>query len=137
MRAELEKSKREESILPENKHGWMQGNKSNPLHHATNVLCQRNGITHQRNSGEWVKRDVTLRRGITATSGAPSSSASRGHAMDAESRPSRKRVADVRTEDLEDNEQLVTDESAASLPQVEGESSDERMFIGNWETRRV
>ena len=36
--------------------GWMQRNKSNPLHHATNVLCQRSGITHQRNSGEWVKR---------------------------------------------------------------------------------
>ena len=40
----------------ENKHVWMQGNKSNPLHQATNVLCQRNGIAHQRNSGEWVKR---------------------------------------------------------------------------------
>ena len=54
MRAELEKS--EESILPENKHVWMQGNQSNPLHQATNVLCQRNGIAHQRNSGEWVTR---------------------------------------------------------------------------------
>ena len=48
--------KREDSILPENKHVWMQGNKSNPLHQATNVLCQRNGIAHQRSSGEWVKR---------------------------------------------------------------------------------
>ena len=38
--------KREESILPKNKHVWMQGNKSNPLHQATNVLCQRNGIAH-------------------------------------------------------------------------------------------
>ena len=42
--------------LAREKHGWMQGNKSNPLHHATNVLCHRNGITHQRNSGKWVKR---------------------------------------------------------------------------------
>ena len=38
--------KRAESILPENKHVWMQGNRSNPLHQATNVLCQRNGIAH-------------------------------------------------------------------------------------------
>ena len=53
--------------------------------------------------------------------------------MDIESRPSRKRVADVLTEDLEDNEQMDANESAASLPQAEGESSDGRMFIGNWE----
>ena len=53
--------------------------------------------------------------------------------MDTESRPSRKRAADVQTEDLEDNEQLDADESAASLPQAERKSSDERMFIGNWE----
>ena len=45
------------------------------------------------------EEDVTMRRDITATSGAPSSSASRGHAMDTESRPSRKRAADVQTED--------------------------------------
>ena len=44
-----------ESILPENKHVWMQGNRIN-LHQATNVLYQRNGIAHQKNSGEWVKR---------------------------------------------------------------------------------
>ena len=56
MRAELEKNKEAESILPENKHVWMQGNKSNLLHQAKNVLCQRNGIPHQRNSGEWVSR---------------------------------------------------------------------------------
>ena len=43
-------------ILPENTHVWMLGNRSNPLHQATDVLCQRNGIAHQRNSGEWVKR---------------------------------------------------------------------------------
>ena len=34
--------------------------------------------------------------------------------MDIESRPSRKRVADVQTEDLEDNEQMDANESAAS-----------------------
>ena len=48
--------KRAESILPENEHVWMQGNRSNPPHQATNVLSQRNGIAHQRNAGEWVKR---------------------------------------------------------------------------------
>ena len=79
------------------------------------------------------EEDETIRQDITATRGAPSSSASRGHAMDTESRPSRKRAADVQTEDLEDKEQLGADESAASLPQAEEESSDERMFIGNWE----
>ena len=73
--------KRAESILPENKHVWMQGNRRNPLHQATNVLCQRKEIVHQKKcSGEWVN--------ITATSGASSSSASRGPAMDIESRPS-------------------------------------------------
>ena len=79
------------------------------------------------------EEDVTMKQDTTATSGASSSSASRGPAMDTESRPSRKRAADVQTEDLEDNEQLDADESAASLPQAEGESSDGRMFIGNWE----
>ena len=82
------------------------------------------------------EEDVTIKQDITATSGASSSSASsasRGPAMDTESRPSRKRAADVQTEDLEDNEQLDANESAASLPQAEGESSDGRMFIGNWE----
>ena len=79
------------------------------------------------------EEDVTLRQDITATSGASYYSASRGPAMDTESRPSRKRAADVPTEDLVDNEQLDASESAASLPQAEGESSDGRMFIGNWE----
>ena len=74
-----------------------------------------------------------MKQDTTATSGASSSSASRGLAMDTESRPSRKRAADVQTEDLEDNEQLDADERAASLPQAEGEPSDGRMFIGNWE----
>ena len=79
------------------------------------------------------EEDVTMKQDITATSGASSSSASRGPAMDTESRPSRKRAADVQTEDLEDNEHLDAHESAASLPQAEEKSSDGRMFIGNWE----
>ena len=66
------------------------------------------------------EEDVTMRQDVTSTSGASSSSASRGPAMDIESQPSRKRAADVQTEDLEDNEQLDADESAASLPQAEG-----------------
>ena len=53
--------------------------------------------------------------------------------MDVESRPSRKRVADVQTEDLEDNEQMDANESTPPIPQAEGESSDGRMSIGNWE----
>ena len=79
------------------------------------------------------EEDVTMRQDITTTSGASSSSANRGPAMDTESRPSRKRAADVQTEDSEDNAQLNANESAASLPQAEEESSDGRMFIGNWE----
>ena len=58
------------------------------------------------------EEDVTVKQDITATSGASSSSASRGLAMGTESRPS---SADVQTEDLEVNEQLDADESAASL----------------------
>ena len=53
--------------------------------------------------------------------------------MDTESRPSRKRAADVQAEGSEDNERLDANENAASLPQAEGKSSDGRMFIGNWE----
>ena len=41
------------------------------------------------------EEDVTMRQDITATSGSSSSSASRGPAMDTESRPSRKRAACV------------------------------------------
>ena len=74
------------------------------------------------------EEDVTMKQDITATSGASSSSASRGPAMDTESRPSRKRAADVQTEDLEDNEQLDANESAASLPQAEGSL---QMEVGN------
>ena len=42
------RAKKEKILLPENKHVWMQGNRSNPLHQATNVLCQRTGIAHQK-----------------------------------------------------------------------------------------
>ena len=79
------------------------------------------------------EEDVTMKQEITATSGASSSSASRGPAMDIESRPSRKRTADVQTQDSVDNEQLDANESAASLPQAEEESFGGRMIIGNWE----
>ena len=61
------------------------------------------------------EEDVTMKQDITATSGASSSSTSRGPAMDTESRPSRKRAADAQTEDWEDNEQLDANENAASL----------------------
>ena len=78
---------------------------------------QPSSSTHKRAvSEEWDRppekfwrmdeEDVTMRQDITATSGASSSSASRGPAMDTESRPSRKRAADVQTEDLEDNEPI-------------------------------
>ena len=77
--------------------------------------------------------DVTMTQDATATSGASSSSASRGPSMDTESQPSRKRAADVQTEDLEDKEQMDANESAEHLPQAEEGSSDGRMFISNWE----
>ena len=82
--------------------------------------------------------DATLSHDITATSGASSSSGSGGPAMDIDSQPSRKRAADLQTEDLEDGEQTAltevdANESTLSLPQAEGESSDGRTFIGSWE----
>ena len=40
-------------------------------------------------------------------------------------------------QDLEDNEQMDANESAASLPEAEEESSDETMFIGNRELKRT
>ena len=48
--------------------------------------------------------------------------------MDIDSQPSRKRAADVQTEELEDGEQMTltevhANESTLSLPQAEGESS--------------
>ena len=56
------------------------------------------------------EEDVTMRHDITATSGASFSSASCGPAMDIDSQPSRKRAADVQTEDLEDGEQTALTE---------------------------
>ena len=66
------------------------------------------------------EEDVTMRQDFTATSGTSSSSASRGPAIDIESQPSRKRAADVQTEDVEDNEQMDANESATPFPQAEG-----------------
>ena len=79
------------------------------------------------------EEDVTMRQDVTATSGASSSSASRGPAMAIESQPSRKRAACVQSENLEDNEQMGANDSAEHSPQAEEESSDGRMFIGSWE----
>ena len=75
--------------------------------------------------------DVTMRQDVTATNDASSSSASSGPAMDIESRPSMKRVADAQS-GLEDIEQTDSNQSTSTLPQAE-ESLDGRMFIGNWE----
>ena len=133
MRAELEKSEEGREYLAKEQ-ACLDARKQE----------QPSSSTHYRAvSEEWDRppekfwrmgeEDVTMRQDITATSGASSSSASRGATMDTESRPSRKRAADVQTEDLEDNEQLDANESAPSLPQADGESSDGRMFIGNWE----
>ena len=74
-----------------------------------------------------------MRQDVTATSGAASSSARRGPAMDTECQPSRKRAAEIQTEDLEDNKHMDANECPEHLPQAEEESSDGRMFIGNWE----
>ena len=72
------------------------------------------------------EEDVTVRQDITATSGTSSSSASRGPAL-------RKRPAVVRTEDLEDNEQMDANESTSPFLQAKGGSSDGRFFVGSWE----
>ena len=78
--------------------------------------------------------DVTMKQDITDTNGASSSSASRRPAMDTESRPSRKRAADVQTEDIEDNQQLDANENAASLPQAEGSLLTEECSLAIWNT---
>ena len=112
MRAELEKSEEGREYLAREQ-ARVDARKQEP-----------SSSSHKRAVSEKFWRmgeeNVTMKQDITATSGASSSSASRGPAMDTESRPSRKRAADVQTEDLEDNEQLDANESAASLPQAEG-----------------
>ena len=130
MRAELEKSEEGRENL---------ARKQARVH----ARKQEQSSSHKRAvSEEWDRppekcwrkgeEDVTMRRDVTAISDASSSDVvSRGPAMDIESRPSRKRVADVQTEDLEDNEQMDANESAALPPQAEGESSDGSTFIGN------
>ena len=77
------------------------------------------------------EEDVTMKQDITATSGASSSSASRGpgHKVDRpgnEPQMSKQKIWRITSN-------WIANESAASLPQAEGESSDGRMFIGNWE----
>ena len=83
------------------------------------------------------EEDVTMRRDVTATSGASSSDVSRGPAMDIECRPSRHRVADVQTDDLEDNRQVDVNESAASPAQAEGDSFKWKNVHWQLGTRRV
>ena len=65
MRAELEKSEEGREYLAREQARVDARKQEQPsrglgknvwIHQATNVLCQRNGIAHQRNSGEWVKR---------------------------------------------------------------------------------
>ena len=101
MRAELEKSEEGREYLARD-HARVDARKQE----------QPSSSSHKRAvSEEWDRppekfwrmgeQDVTMRQDFTATSGASSSSASRGPAMDTESRPSRKRAADVQTEDLE------------------------------------
>ena len=120
MRAELEKSEEEREYLATEQarvDAWKQEQPSSSSHkRAVSEEWDRSPEKFWRMGEE----DVTMRQDITATSGASSSSASRGPAMDTESRPSRKRAADVQTEDLEDNVQLDANESAASLPQAGG-----------------
>ena len=120
MRAELEKSEEGREHLAREQ-ARVDGRKQAPQ-----TCCVRGKGSPTRKILSMCEEDVTVRR-------ASSSSASRGPAMDTESRPSRKRAADVQTEDLEDNEQLDANENAAPFPQAEGESSDGRMFVGNWE----
>ena len=95
-----------------------------------------------RQAGKALRRvdeeDATMRHDITATSGASSSGASGGPAMDIDSQPSRKRAADVQTEDLEDGEltalrEVDANERTLSSPQAERESSDGRTVIGSGE----
>ena len=126
--------KRAESILPENKHVWMQGNKQSSSSSHKRVVSEewnRSPEKFWRMGEEDVPKETGHHHHKMALR--LPSSASRGLAMDTESRPSRKRAADVQTEDLEDNEQLDANENGASPSQAEGESSDRRMFIGNWE----
>ena len=133
MRAELEKSEEGREYLARE-----------PARVDATKQEQSSSSSHKRAvSEEWDRppekfwrmgeEDVTVSQDVTATGGPSSSSASRGPAMDVECRLSRKRAADLQTEDLEDNEQMDANESAEHLLQAEGESSDGRMFIGIWE----
>ena len=95
--------KKEESISPGSRHVWMQSDRRKRLPQASNV----GGVGSP-----------------PAASGASSSSASGYPAMDIDSQPSRKRAADLQTEDLEDGEQTAltevdANESTLSLPQAE------------------
>ena len=133
MRTELEKSEEGREYLAREQARVNARKQEQPPSSSHKRAVSEEGDRPPENFWRRGQEDVTLKQDVTATSGASSSSASRGPAMDIESRPSRKRAADVQTEDLEDNEQMDATESAASLPRAEEESSDGRMFTGNWE----
>ena len=128
MRAELEKSEEGREYLARD-----QARVDARRQEQSSSSSHKRAVSEELDRPQMDEEDVTKRQDVTATSGASPSSASRGPAMDSESQPSRKRAADVQTKDFEDNEQMDANESAASFPQAEEESSDGRVFIGNWE----
>ena len=69
----MRRVKRAESILPENKHVWMQGNKSNPLHQAKKRAVSEEWDRPPEKFWRMGEEDVTMKQDITATSGASSS----------------------------------------------------------------
>ena len=133
MRAELEKSEEGREYLPREQARVDARKQEQPSSSSHKRAVLEKWDRRPEKLWRLGEEDATMKQDITATSVAASSSASRGPAMDTGSRPSRKRAADVQTEDLEENEQLDANESAASLPQAKGESPYGRMFIGNWE----
>ena len=148
MRAELEKSEEGREYLARKQarvDARKQEQPSSSSHkRAVSEEWDRPPEKFWRMGGE----DVTMKQDITATSGASSSSASRGPAMDTESRPSRKRAADVQTEDLERitsnwmqmkvqrhshkrSESLLTDQCSLAI----GNTSSVKRTSSVWETK--
>ena len=133
MRAELEKSEEGREYLAREQARVDAMKQEQPSSSSHKRAVSEEWDRPPEKSWRMGEEDLTMKQDITATSGASSSSARRGLSMDTESRPSRKRAADVQTENLEVNGQLDANERAASLPHAEEESSDGRIFIDNWE----
>ena len=114
MRAELEKIEEGREYLAREQARVDAGKQEQPSSSSQKSAVSEDWDRPPEKFWRMGEEDVRMKQDITATSGASSSSASRGPAMDTESRPSRKRAADVQTEDLEDNEQLDANENAAS-----------------------